>query len=295
MCSTGLCASATMESGATPRRFPRLIVAVIVLLGLVGSAVVSLGLHFRNTPEFREYLKGQPVSADELARRWPDSGLLGQGAEWHEGDVDPFSVAKDDARLLPQSVRITTRVLHGEELLAEVLQELAVAAERAGGDRRGIGVRTTLVSCDADMRVLARVWIHGEPRLGPGSDKQGMATFDVIVLAGAGEPGFSVASAPQALLAKLEESSRTGLGNAISDWTNPAGSVEPVGLVHQLRRPIWLTSDDTPGGASLGRSDLQHECSTREYSFTIEQRIEHSASTFTVSRSETRTFGGKVW
>ncbi len=275
-----------------------LIVAGGSLLALGALLLVCLGLHYRNTPTFEEYVRTRPVSRESAQARWPEAELLSTEQLWREGEVDPFAILPDDPGLRVHSLSATSVVRHGDEVVAEVLQELAVAADRASGDRRGSSVRTTLLRIHPGMRALARTWIGGAPLLGPGSQARGSASFDVVVVAGAGAFEASVARMPAQSLAPLVESfAATGPGDLFAEWLNPRGRLDGAGLIHHLRQEVFLMWSVSPGNASsAGWAPAHAWTSVGEYSYAIEQGLKDSTgSSHSSTHSVSKSFNGRVW
>ncbi|MBK8179164.1 MAG: hypothetical protein IPK67_09815 [Planctomycetes bacterium] len=265
-------------------------------LGLAALAVLSLWLHFRNTPDFRAALALHPVADPAAAAGWPAAPWTSPEGTWQLGDPDPFAEAPLDGSLRIDRFRLITTVSHGDQTLARVRHEVAIAVEVASETRRSLAVRSAVLDQAPEVGIRARVWVEGEPLVGTGSDLRGELTFDVVVHAGAATPRCDVAGAPAEGLPELPEERSSGLAGALSDWIHPAGPADPSGVVHVVRRKVFLTEKTTAGGRQgISHSETGHVPSTREYSFSVESALESNSTRTTHTQSLTRTWNGRVW
>jgi hypothetical protein len=177
------------------------------------------------------------------------------------------------------------------------VQELAVAEDRASGDRHGAAVRTTVTQRDPRMRVHARVWIDDGRVIGPGSTGKGHAVFDVIVAAGAGPDELCVARLPDVELAELERPELTdGVDCLFSAPFHPSGAVNPTGLLHHLRRSVYLGWQVREGGSSSAlHQELESWRSTDEYSSSVECTLADSGFTTSNKLTTVLSWNGRVW
>lgn len=272
----------------------------LALLGFIGGGILlaCVVLHFANTPKFEDYLTSRRAEREFATGHWPTAFILADGGTWKAGDIDPFALDPEDPELRIERMELTAILRHGDTLIAEVRQELAVAADRTSGDRRGLALRMEVLDQHDEVQVIARTWIGGEALLGPGSQGKGEVCFDVVVASGSGLSQFSVARLPEQPLPKLaDDRFHIGLSQLLRHWLDPRGTIDERGLVCHMRHPAslsWRVRPDSSSSASCGLATSW--MSIGEYSYSIEQRFKDGGGfSSSVTRSSTREFNGRVW
>jgi hypothetical protein len=268
------------DSAPPPRRRRALRVALLAvgaLVLLVVLGVVLLVVHFRSTPTFAEHLRAHPVAAAVLDEAGPGS-VLGRDGAWRTGDVDPFALADDDPRHWRQTLRFTTALRHGDDLLLQLVQELAVAFDRQDGRRVGAACRTISSAKHPDMRFLARTVLSDVDRILESGG--GTVTFDVLLGAGCG-PGRTLAlAAPSEALPALEPGDTPGLVASVLRRMVPGRVTAPEGVLHHVRTSCWLGWQSPAPGQwqSASHGEIVHAASTAEYSYEFTGELKDESS-----------------
>lgn len=285
------------------RRLPRVVRWAVTAAALVGIAWLGLFLlllwHHRTTPDFASYLARHPTSAQTLAAP-AGSVPLGSGGEWRIGEVDPFAVDEDDPRLERHSIRWEVDLHHGEAVMLRLVQEVAVAADRATGERRGAGARTHRLEVGPGLRAVPRILLVEPDRMLEAG--YGEVAFTVLLGAGTGPSAGEVRSAPAATLAAVwPEAAVTprillDFLQRLWPWASPPDD----GLLHRLSATARLSFrrlDNGSQGASIG--EVHHAVNTAEYSYDLRAALIAAGPGSRISHEITRQnlwrWNGEVW
>lgn len=294
---------------ATPKsrsfRWPRRIVAlaigailacaILFLLSFV-LPVAAAWHHYRATPDFETYVASHPVPESELRARVASGVRLGEAGEWSAGDIVPPS-ASEEPGLDHDRATVRTRLVRGDELLCEVVQQVSIASARGTGDRRGVSVRTPYVRVRPGFRVFATAYVSQADRLvGPGSARVGRVDFDVVLASGEGEDELAVTSAAAPAFVEGDAEPSLDLDRGLLGFVHPRGVLPEAGLLHHVRTPIHLTwrhGESSSSSASYGQ--VKHALTTEEYSYELIVETAEEGMSRSTRFSRVYTWNGRIW